>query len=115
MALENTNNVISIAAVGVLTAVAIWAILYGLIVTFVGTQARIKVRVKQFVANEGQPALSEEEVRERQRETLFAELDSRWEDRSLFRALSEEIDAADLHITPSELLLIQVSLGTAVG
>src|SRR5207237_8978376 len=51
--------------------------------------------------------------RERQRQTLFADLDKRWDDKSLFKSLSDDIQAADLHITPTELVLIQV--GVAVG
>lgn len=115
MVFDNTNGILSMAAVGLLVAVAIWATFYGLLVTFGGAQARVRVRVKQFVTNEGEPILSDDEVRERQRETLFAELDSRWEDRSLFKVLREEIQAADLNITPTELLLIQISLGAAAA
>src|SRR4051812_22629449 len=107
------NNILSMAAVGLLVAVAVWCVLYGLLVAFGGTRARVRSRVKQFVTDQRQVEMSDDEARERQRETLFAELDSRWEDRSLFKALSEEIEAADLHITPTELLLIQISLGIA--
>src|SRR5437868_1723060 len=109
------NSILSMAAVGLLVAVAVWCVMYGLLLTIGGTRARVRSRVRQFVTDQGQDGLSDEEARDRQRETLFAELDSRWEDRSLFKALSEEIEAADLRITPTELLLIQVSLGVAVG
>ncbi len=108
---NDTNSMIGLAVVGLLTGMAVWAVLYGLLVTFSGTQARVRTRIKQFVTNEGAPVLSEEEVRERQRETLFAELDSRWQNRSLFKALSDEIEAADLRITATELVLIQVGAG----
>ena len=107
------NSILSMVVIGLLVAVAVWCVAYGAIVLVGGTQARVRSRVKQFVANQSPVSLSDEEVRERQRETLFAELDSRWENRSLFKALSDEIEAADLHITPTELLLIQLSLGVA--
>jgi tight adherence protein B len=109
------NNILSMAVIGALVGIAVWCTIYGVLVLFGGSRARVKSRVKQFVANQGQPVLSDEEARERQRETLFAELDSRWEDRGLFKALSDEIEAADLHITPTELLLIQISLGFAAA
>jgi tight adherence protein B len=109
------NNILSVVLVGLLVALAVWCVMYGVLVALGGAQARVKSRVKVFVAEQDHANLTEEDVRDRQRETLFAELDSRWENRSLFKVISEEIEAADLNITPTELLLIQVSLGTAVA
>ena len=112
---NNTNTILSIAAVGVLTGLAVWGLLYGLLLVYGGTQARIRSRVKQFVAREGQPVLSEEDTRARQRATLFAELDTRWDDRSLFKDLASDIDNADLRLTPTELLLMMIGIGAALA
>lgn len=112
---SNNDTVLSIAAVGILVGLAVWGLLYGGLLVFAGPQARIRARVKQFVSQEGPVPLTEDEARARQRATLFAELDSRWEDRSLFKALNDDIEGADLHITPTELLFMQIGAGAGVG
>lgn len=112
---NDTNTLLSIIAVGILTGIAVWGVLYGLIVQFGGPQARVRSRVRQFVKYEGVARLDQAEAREAQRETLFTELDSRWQDRTLFRALKDDIDGADLHITPTELVLIQVGIGVGLA
>jgi tight adherence protein B len=112
---DGSNSVLSMAAVGILTGLAVWGLLYGALLVFGGQQARIKSRVRRFVREEGQPVLDETEIREQQRQTLFAELDSRWEDQSLFKKLSEELEAADLRLTATELLLMQVGAGAALA
>ena len=78
---------------------AVWGLLYGALLVFAGPQARVRARMKQFVVQDAPLPMTEDEVRARQRATLFAELDSRWEDRSLFKQLNEEIQGAHLHIT----------------
>lgn len=112
---DGSNSVLSLAAVGLLTGIAVWALLYGLIVTVGGPHARIRARVRRFVTLGGDVPLEQEQVRSQQRETLFAELDRRWDDRSLFRSLKLDIEAADLSLTPTELVLIQIGVGVVLG
>lgn len=112
---DGSNSLLSIVAVGLLIGVAAWGLLYGLALIYGGSRARVKSRMRQFVSNPSQPDLDEDQVRAAQRETLFAELDSRWEDQSLFKSLHDEIQAADLRITPTELLLIQVGIGVGLA
>ena len=109
------NSVIALAAVGILSGLAVWGLLYGLIVFYAGSQARVKSRVRDFVTNEGHAVIGEDEARIRTRATLFADLDRRWQDRTLFRSISEDLESADLHITATELVLIQIGIGVAVA
>src|SRR4051794_34212627 len=111
----SNDTVLSIAAVGILVGLAVWGLLYGALLVFAGPQARVRARMKLFVVEDIPATMTEDEARARQRATLFAELDSRWEDRSLFKQLNEEIQGADLHITATELLLIQLAAGVGLG
>ncbi|MFL5734068.1 MAG: type II secretion system F family protein [Chloroflexia bacterium] len=105
----------SLVALWVLATVALAAFLYAIYYAFAGSQARVRARVKSFVISPDHEALDAADSRARQRENLFTELDSRWEDRSLFKTLSEDLQAADLHFTPTELLLTEVVVGLGLG
>jgi tight adherence protein B len=109
------QRMVSLAGLWVLASVAIAGLLYGMYVILGGSQARIRARVRQFVISHDQVPVDEADARARQRASFFAELDSRWEDRSLFKALNEDLQSADLHITPSELLIIEVLAGLVAG
>src|SRR4051794_9888816 len=111
----SNDTVLSIAAVGILVGLAVWGLLYGALLVFAGPQARVRARMKQFVVQDAPLPMTEDEARARQRATLFAELDSRWEDRSLFKQLNEDIQGAALHITATELLLMQIAAGVGLA
>src|SRR5688500_10647975 len=113
--LGGTNSLLMIAVAGLLTGVAVWGVLYGLVLLYGGEQGRIRARVRQYVANPVEHNVDTNEVRAQQRANLFAELDSRWEDRGLFKALQEDLEAADLHLTPTEFLLLQAGIGIGLG
>jgi tight adherence protein B len=104
-----------IAVAGLLTGVAVWGVLYGLVLVYGGQQGRIRARVRQYVSNPVDNSVDTNEVRAQQRATLFAELDSRWEDRGLFKALQIDLEAADLHMTPTEFLVLQAGIGIGLG
>src|SRR5438552_18914825 len=112
---EITQRTIRLAALWALAAVALAALMYGLYLMFGGSQARVRARIRQFVIDQDQPPIDEAEARARQRASFFADLDSRWEDRTLFKSLHEDLQSADLHITPTELLLSEVLVGLAIG
>lgn len=113
--MNNWIAYISLAVVGLLTAVAVGGVLYGLVLYFAGPQARVRARVKRFVSNPSHDESAAADSRERQRATMFADLDSRWESRTLFKTISDDLESADLKITATELVLVQVVTGLAVG
>lgn len=110
------GNLPLLIGIGALVAVAVWGILFGLITLLGGHQARVRARIKRYVTEEDQPAITEALQRKQLRQTLFSEMDSRWSDRSiiksLFKNLIKEIDKADLQISLTESVLIQ--LGTSL-
>src|SRR5437764_13317749 len=112
---DSMQRMVSLAGLWVLAAVAIAGLLYGMYVMLGGSQARIRSRVRQFVISHDQVPIDEADARAKQRASFFAELDSRWDDRSLFKALNEDLQSADLHFTPSELLIIEVLAGLVAG
>src|SRR4051812_43012567 len=112
---NSMQHMASLVALWVLATVALAAFLYAIYYAFAGSQARVRARVKSFVISPDHEALDAVDSGARQRENLFTELDSRWEDRSLFKTLSEDLQAADLHFTPTELLLTEVVVGLGLG
>src|SRR5215210_4581382 len=104
------TDILSVLLVGILTAVAFWTVIYGVLLMVRGHDARVRSRVKRFVTARVPGEIEEGEVDEaaQLRTTLFAQLDSRWEGRSVFNALKEDLDKADVHLTVTELVLIQV-------
>src|SRR6476659_5376166 len=112
---DSMQRMVSLAGLWVLAAIAIAGLLYGLYVLYAGPQARVRARIKQFVINRDMEPIDEADVRARQRASFFADLDARWEDRSLFKSLTEDLQSADLHFTPSELLLTEVLVGGIVA
>lgn len=113
-----TNLAVTIAA-GALTAVACWLVLYGTLLLFQGHEARVRSRIREFVSREGDEVVTESQQRSTLRTTLFRQIDSRASERSwltnLFARTKEDIAKADLHITVTELLLTQFSVGAALG
>ncbi len=109
------NTTLALAAVGLLTAIAVGGILTGLVLLYSGSRRRVRARVRQFVREEGEVHGDNMTVREQQREALFADLDRRWENRSLFKAISLDLEAADLRLTATEFVLIQIGVGVLLG
>src|SRR5438270_3112544 len=112
---DSMQRMLSLAGLWVLAAIALAGLLYGIYILFGGSQARVRARVKWFVVNQDLSPVDQADVRARQRATFFAELDSRWENRSLFKSLNEDLQSADLHFTPTELLLAQIVVGLVAG
>lgn len=111
------RNLVLMVGVGVLTAVGCWALLYGLLTLWGGREARVRARVKDFVIQEHHAQATEAQQRKQQRAALFSQLDSRWAEQSWLRQpfgrLAQDMAKADLHITVTEVIIIQFS--TAVG
>jgi len=104
-----------IVAAGILTALACWLLLFGLLYLLRGEGARVKNRVKHFVADEGNPEVTEREERANMRAALFGSIDTRWTRRSAFDKLRVDLQKADVHITITEVLLIQLCVGLALA
>ncbi|MEO8286204.1 MAG: type II secretion system F family protein [Chloroflexota bacterium] len=113
------NNWMLFVLVGVLVAIACWSLLYGLIWLFRSSDARVRARVKRFVVQEGEDAVTEAQESRQLRDSLFSQMDSRISERSFLKAsfqrLSNEISKADLHLTVTEFLLIQVSVSIGLA
>jgi len=110
-----SNTLLFVLLAGLLSGMAVLGFLYGLVLVFGGERARIRARVREYVTNTTPAEADPNVVRAQQRATLFAQLDSRWEDRSLFKSLQEDLEAADLHLTPTEFLFLQAGVGLGVG
>lgn len=104
-----------IVAAGVLTALACWLLLFGLLYMVRGEGARVKNRVKHFVAEQGNPEITEREERANMRAALFGSLDTRWTRQSVFDKLRVDLSKADIRITITEVLLVQLSVGLALA
>ncbi len=111
----NSTNLALIIGAGVLTAAACWLLLYGILLYFRGSEARVHNRIKQFAVNRPQVGVSEEEQRAQLRATLFAQLDSRWSTRTVFKRMKEDLAKADVNMTVSEFALVQVSVSIALA
>lgn len=116
------NDIIAIAAAGVLTATACWLLVYGLITLLAGPEARVRSRIREYVTAEAQttnPQATEAQQRARLRTALFEQFESRWAGQPYFvkRAarVREDLEKAHLSITVIELILIQVSVGLALA
>jgi tight adherence protein B len=108
-----------IALVGVLVGISCWSLLYGLLWLLRGREARVRARIKQFVTEEHENQVTEVQQRNQLRENLFSNLDSILARQSFFKQifdrLSTDISKADLHITVTEFMLIQVSVSLALA
>src|SRR5436189_4009557 len=102
--MNNYFMYIGLALAGLFTAVAVATLLYGFVLYVAGPQARVRERVKRFVSNPSHDEEAAVDSRARQRETLFADLDSRWENQSLFKSINSDLESADLKITATELV-----------
>ena len=112
-------DLVMIGAVGVLVAFACWSVLYGLVWLFSGREAKVSARIKRFVTQETRAEVTEAQERRQLRANLFSEMDARMARRSFFRGMSDrlqhDLEKADLHITRTEFLLIQLSVGLGLG
>lgn len=118
--LGNSNsNWIMLALVGVLVAVSCWSLLFGLLWLFRGHEARVRARIKQFVTEESDKQATEALEQRQLRENLFNSLDSRLSEQSLFKSMfqkvGDDISKADMRITVSEFVLIQLSVSVGVA
>jgi tight adherence protein B len=112
-------NFLLIGVVGILVAFASWSLLYGLFWLFAGREAKISARIKRFVTEETRAEVSEAQERRQLRANLFSEMDARIARRSFLRGISSrlehDLEKANLHITQTEFLLIQVATGLALA
>ena len=115
----DNNNWLMIAVVGVLVAVSCWSLLYGFIWLFRGREARVRARIKQFVTDENPNQVTESQQRRQLRESLFSNLDERLSGqsflKSLFQQVGDDISKADLSITVTEFILIQLSVSAGLA
>lgn len=113
------RNVMLLIAVGLLTAIGCWMLLYGLLTLWGGREARIRARVKEFVIQEGQPQTTEAQQRKQQRSALFSQLDSRWAEQSWFnkpfKRLTADMTKANMQVTVTEVLILQVSIAAGLA
>lgn len=114
------GNLLMVGLTGILAGVACWGILYGLITLIGGSEARVRARIKHFVTQEDQAPVTASQQSRQLRQTLFAQMDNRWRDRtffqSMFKGIINDIEKADLKITPTEMVLSQIaaSIGLAL-
>lgn len=110
-------NLVLIGAVGILVAFASWSVLYGLFWLFAGREAKVSARIKRFVTEETRLEVTEAQERRQLRTNLFAQMDARLVQRSFMRGianrLQHDLEKANLHMTRTEFLLIQLSVGLA--
>ncbi len=110
---------IMLALVGVLVAISCWSLLFGLLWLFRGREARVRARIKQFVTEETEKQGTEALQQRQLRENLFNNLDIRLSEQSLFKSMfqkvGDDISKADLRITVSEFVLIQLSVSAGVA
>jgi tight adherence protein B len=112
-------NWLMLVLAGLLVGVACSSLLYGSIWLFRGREARVRARVKRFVTEEGEEDVTEAQQRRQLRESLFSQMDSRIAERSFlklsFQKLNQDISKADLRLTVTEFVLIQVSIALGLG
>lgn len=112
-------NLVLVGAVGILVAFACWSVLYGLFWLFGGREAKVNARIKRFVTEETRPEVSESQERRQLRNNLFSQIDARLSQGSYFRGISsrlqQDLNRANVHITTTEFLLVQLSVGVAIG
>jgi tight adherence protein B len=113
--MASASDLIIITSVGLLTALACWTLIYGVLVLVTGPEARVQSRVRQFVTNEARPVPEAAQARSRMRSALFSQIDTRWQGVSLFTKLKSDIQRANLHMAASEFLAVQVSLSLGLA
>lgn len=105
--------------VGLLVAVSCWSLLYGLLWLFRGKEARVRARVKSYVSAESEDAASDVQERKQLRDNLFNQIDTRLSEQSIFQLsfqkLNQDIGKADLKITVTEFLLVQLSVSAGLA
>jgi tight adherence protein B len=108
-----------IGGVGILVAFAAWSLLYGLFWLVAGREAKVSARIKRFVTQETRLEVSEAQERRQLRSNLFSQMDARIAQRSFLRGMSgrlqHDLEKANVHITRTEFLLIQVAVALAAG
>lgn len=114
--MANTLNFIYILLAGALAVIALVASSYGLLLFFRGSDARVRSRVRQFVASPTRTGVvTEGAERDKLRAALFAGIDTRWERFAVFKKIRADLERADLHLTVSEVALLQICVGIAVA
>jgi tight adherence protein B len=109
------NTLLTVAAVGLLTGLAVAGLLYGLMIFSNEQEVRINRRFKRYIRHESKARPGGGSAIERQRAVLFANLDKQWKDRAFFKSLHGEIQGSGMSITASELVALQLGLGIALS
>ncbi len=105
------NPFIIIAAFSLLVFMAVGGLLFALMIVSDEGEARISRRVNRYILRPKKRGPSQPLARDQQRAALFAELDKRWQNRSSFKSLQNDIQAAALDISTTEFVLIQLGVG----
>ena len=109
------NTLLTVAAVGLLTGLAVAGLLYGLMIFSNEQEVRINRRFKRYIRHESKARPGGGSAIERQRAALFANLDKQWKDRAFFKSLHGEIQGSGMSITASELVALQLGLGIGLS
>src|SRR5438270_6856611 len=111
-----TNNpLLIVAAIGLLTGLAVAGFLYALMVFSNEREVRINRRFKRYIRHESKVRPGAGSAIEKQRVALFERLDKQWKDRPLFKSLHSEIQGSGMGITASELMALQLGLGIGLS
>ena len=117
-------NLIMLVVIGLLAGVACFALLYGLILFIGSGERRVRARVRQFVIEDGQPPeISQTQQRKQLREDFFNQIETRLREvggegsrfGGFLGKLHQDIEKANLSITATELLLLQIGAGVGMA
>src|SRR5436309_2460850 len=100
-----------IVGFSVLVFLTVSGLLFALMIVSDEGQARIDRRVNRYIVRLKKRGPAQAAAREQQWNVLFNELDKRWKDKSFFKSLQNNIQAAALDISITEFVLIQVGSG----
>ena len=114
----HANTLLTVATIGLLSGLGVGSILYVVLILSNGGQARVGARVDRFITHRRASASEQAAEREQtgtskagERAAVFTDLDRRWQGKSLFKSLQKDIQAANLRVTSTEIVLIQIGIG----
>src|SRR6476661_172257 len=109
------NPLLTVAAVALLTGIAVAGLLYALMIFSNEQEVRINRRFKRYIRHERKARPGAGSAIEQQRAILFGRLDQQWRNRPLYRSLHSEIQGSGMNISASELVALQLGLGIALS
>lgn len=105
------NSALGIVGFSALVFLSVCGLLFALMIVSDEAQARVDRRVNRYIVRIKKRGPSQAVTREQQRVALFAELDRRWQSRTFFKSLQNDIQASALDVSATEFVLLQLGLG----